>query len=414
MAILSGVPDQDGAPEDVGTRWRQLRELFVDDPEFKARYPAACKLLFDEEPTAGLLPDDLEEERSHEEPESHGRREYYTLHNMGPALFPDIPELATRWLEELNLQGLPEKEEVDISSCVLSQACADGVADQSTLTNTRSVRLGNGQVLQLQMVGWRSRRGYKRVEVLAEPRRTDAAILAALTVLEGRPIKPKKLLRAMRGEIPREEIDDNDGAIVKPWGVTLSTTFDALRLARLWVYARVLLQYYRPADFDILLIKEEQAELTKRTCVYIHEFLESLRKLMEFLEYGVPGRDTRPVVENARRDVWVAVLRDVDGLKEREIAQELGIKPSPGSARKNDYSAVREMTKRGRKILERAWGKDGWERQIELLKVDAERYRGLSDEEKAAEFEAETSWMKADGELIDRLADATTRGKLGH
>jgi hypothetical protein len=33
---------------------------------------------------------------------------------------------------------------------------------------------------------------------------------------------------------------------------------------------------------------------------------------MEFLEYGVPGQDLRPVVENANRDVQTAVFKDVE------------------------------------------------------------------------------------------------------
>ena len=43
--------------------------------------------------------------------------------------------------------------------------------------------------------------------------------------------------------------------------------------------------------------------LVEGTCARIYEFLEALRKLMEFLEYGTPDGDLRRSMENADRDV---------------------------------------------------------------------------------------------------------------
>jgi hypothetical protein len=84
-----------------------------------------------------------------------------------------------------------------------------------------------------------------------------------------------------------------------------------------------------------------------------------------------------------------SAVRDVDGLTYREIGEELGI-PRPSNADyKGDYPTVRKAVQRGRKILERAFGKEGWPRQAEAMRADATRWKSLSSKEQFRESLAE-------------------------
>jgi len=47
------------------------------------------------------------------------------------------------------------------------------------------------------------------------------------------------------------------------------------------------------------------------------------------------------------------------------------------------------MVRRGRRILEQALGVEGWRRQAEAMRIEAERWSALSEEEREAELEAE-------------------------
>ena len=146
-------------------------------------------------------------------------------------------------------------------------------------------------------------------------------------------------------------------------------------------YVLSLLRYHRPAFDD--LAHEKQLELVEQTSKRVDNLLTASRKLVEYLEYGVPDRDTRPVLENANRDVQAAVLRDVEGLKLLEIAKRLNLTVTSEKGKEWDNSRVREMVKRGRKLLESALGKEGWQKQIKAMNRDADWFRELTETEKA-------------------------------
>ena len=88
-------------------------------------------------------------------------------------------------------------------------------------------------------------------------------------------------------------------------------------------YALMLLRYHSPGFDDLAL--EVRADLIAETCAHINEFVEVLRKLMTFLEHGKPKRRGPAATKVASRDVKAAVLRDVDGLSNRQIAEALCI-----------------------------------------------------------------------------------------
>jgi hypothetical protein len=139
----------------------------------------------------------------------------------------------------------------------------------------------------------------------------------------------------------------------------------------------MLLRYHRPG-FDNAPL-EERAELLAGTCAHINEFLEALRKLMAFVEYGVPGRGAVPVARTAARDVEAAVLKDVEGLTHHEIGKRLGVPPPANFSYKGDHPTVRKMVARGRRILILALGEEGWQVQAGAMRTEARRFLSLDE-----------------------------------
>jgi hypothetical protein len=125
--------------------------------------------------------------------------------------------------------------------------------------------------------------------------------------------------------------------------------------------------------------------LLVHACSHTNEFLDTLKKLMNFLEYGSPDGRTRVATRDADTDVKAAVLRDVDGLTYRKIGEELDLPRPKDFEVKGDYARVRQMVSRGRKIIFLAIGKDGWRRHIEAMRAEAKRWNSLSDVEQEAE-----------------------------
>ena len=120
----------------------------------------------------------------------------------------ELPEFASEWLEELTRVGyrgmatvsrksgvhrLPNKEQAYslMYSAVSRPLGLDERAYPVTFENSR-------QVLWLQLAGERSDgRAYTEVRVSGRPLRTDEAILAALTVLEGEQVDAKQVREAL-------------------------------------------------------------------------------------------------------------------------------------------------------------------------------------------------------------------------
>lgn len=148
-------------------------------------------------------------------------------------------------------------------------------------------------------------------------------------------------------------------------------------------YVLLLLRYYRP-DFDDLP-QEEKIGLIEHACGHINEFLEALRKLAAFLEYGAPGKHQKSAARDADRDVRAAVRRDVDGLTYRQIGEEFELPPPKDFKYKGDHPTARQMVSRGRSILERSLGIEGWREHIEAMRAEAKRWSSLSEVEQDAE-----------------------------
>jgi hypothetical protein len=302
-----------------------------------------------------------------------------------------FPEFAKEWLAELNRVGYrgmvpfrfynPEivwpvstKQQPDRSNSAVSVnlgACEDAYA---------VVPKGSRQVLWLQLDGPRSiKRGYREVRVSDKPIRTDTAIVSALTALEGRSVNVEEL---------RESLENSDISLYQSLYMQAlksegPSPFSKHTSSLFLDYVLLLLRYHRP-DFHFLS-REEKIGLLVHTCNRTNEFLDALKKLVSFLEYGTPDGTAKAATRDADTDVKAAVLRDVDGLTHREIGEELGVPPPKDFEIKGDYARVRQMVIRGRKILVLAIGEDGWRRHIEAMRAEAKRWNSLDEVEQEVE-----------------------------
>jgi hypothetical protein len=139
--------------------------------------------------------------------------------------------------------------------------------------------------------------------------------------------------------------------------------FRELRHLQALDYVLMLFRYHQPGFDD--LPPQERTNLVVDACAYVNRLLEALRKLVTFLELGEMNFRGPAALKVAGRDVQAAVLRDVDGLTNREIGERLGV-PLPTDFRiKADHPTVCKMVGRGRRALKAALGEDGWKGQGE-------------------------------------------------
>jgi hypothetical protein len=323
----------------------------------------------------------------------------------------ELPEFAGRWLEELARVGyrsmttvrredgerpLPNKQQADPfwDSAVSRPLSVEEGAYPVTFENSR-------QILWLQLEGERSRRrGYKEVRVSDRPLRTDEAILAALTVLEGKQVDA----RQVREALDASSIDLNVSLTGQFWeGHDLPAPLPE----NLLEYVFLLLRYHRP-EFDDLP-REAKLDLIERTCGHINECVDAARRLSAFLEYGVPGKPQRGAARTADRDVRAAVRRDVDEWTYRRIGEELEVPLPQDFDYKGDHPRVRQMVSRGRNILERTLGKDGWQKHIDAMRTEAKRWNALTELEQCAEDTAKSLGMPY--EEAQRICEEENKGR---
>ena len=281
--------------------------------------------------------------------------------------------------------------------------------------NVRKVSLVKGDKQQDLWIRFDTRRtfaGYMDVEVMEAPR-SEAAILAAMIAWEAQTVDFERVLEVLAAKRAREEMGnpgvsfraldektqaylqdlrnivagDEDAASAE-WDSVICSyleykggdgVFDTVPTHLSYILH--LIRYYRPR-FDNYS-PGEKLNLLKRTHNLIKDTLESFQKLRSLLEYGTPNRNLRPVIENAWRDVKVAILHDVDGLSYREIGDQVRVPVNTESKTftiKGDHASVRKMGDRGRSILEDAFGKDGWRERAEAMRAQKAWWRSLSEE----------------------------------
>jgi len=287
------------------------------------------------------------------------------------------------------------------------------------------VRLANNQVIWLQFDAPRDdlEQEYQNIKVYEEPLETDKAIIAAVVALETKPLGGERLQQAFLTHKVNEDVLKKASSVqesslskkslthlLRAWGDALrdsqqndSMLHDANAGDELAAYGGMqtfhciedLLRCFRPEYDD--LDRHEQAALVEATCARINDFHTALGKLVAFLEYGKPGKGKKgtakklkPGVENARRDIQAALLKDAEGLSFEEIAEKQGDRPAREANKdKNDHPTARGRYKRGRDMLQRAWGKEGYSERVEAMKAERKRRQNLNEEERLRESLAE-------------------------
>ncbi len=277
--------------------------------------------------------------------------------------------------------------------------------DDEPLVNARRVQWdkeGKVQDLWIRFDTHRTHAGYMAVEVVDAPR-SDPAILAAMTALISQPVdfeqflEAKRFLHSQDYKVRQKKIEDTHRKISEGQAVSSSEFEEYFRLLlEDWAmkerqeplrYILPLIRYYKPEAAHYS--KEEYSELLKQTCSYVADFLESLRRLQAFLEYGTPNRNLRPVIQKPKRDVRAAVLHDVEGLTYLEIGRRMKLPDPPDLEIKGENQTVRKMVNRGREILEKAFGEEGWQERVESMKAEKASWRSLSKEEQDRETDVE-------------------------
>jgi hypothetical protein len=123
---------------------------------------------------------------SYQDPEYYSEYPYLALRDLGVMLWPDLDDLVDEWLKVLREEGLPDRLQLRASRP--SRHSSSGIS-------FKMVTVDNGEVIWVR-IDESLPQGYE-VRVLEKRRRTDKAILVALTVLESDPIDVERLRRAL-------------------------------------------------------------------------------------------------------------------------------------------------------------------------------------------------------------------------
>jgi hypothetical protein len=330
----------------------------------------------------------------------------------------DVRAFAREWLEELLRVGYYGMEEsLGLPLKQQSKEFFTPPRSRPIYGQAYPARVGEiGQIVWLKLDGPRlPERGYREISVSDEPLRTDAAILAALTALEGRAIDVGTLRKVLAKILPLrgESFFDRFAKALEDGNSReeLRPTLQDLRHHQTLDYALMLLRYHSPG-FDEMVL-QERVDLIEETCSHINEFLEVLHKLMTFLEHGKPKRRGPAATKVAARDIKAAVLREVDGLTNRQIAQALCINTPSDFLIKGDHPTVRKMVRRGRSALVAALGEEGWQAQAQAMKDEANRWHSRSEVQRQAELEAEALGVPYD-EVLKRLEEESRQSGRGN
>lgn len=207
------------------------------------------------------------------------------------------------------------------------------------------------------------------------------------------------------------------------------TTMEADRAERkeLWQYAgdepeldfaEALLRYYRN-DFDSLE-PDVQKDLKVEAYIKIYDFLESLRLLMAYLEYGEPRKGVkRKPLTAFRRDVRAAELKHIEGLNNYEVAEKLDAEGlgfeepkhyrDPAEKKEKLARKARDSAKRGKEqYLEEGLGEKKLRQHFRKARGEIEHFKKLNEVD-------QLMWKLADNSEYIRLhviRDKDKRDKL--
>ncbi len=297
----------------------------------------------------------------------------------------ELTTLAELWMQRLAYTGLHKTD--PSSGSVPKEPSYNHPNVGQFYSSTFPAKLeGSRKVIWLRADGRRTERGYKSVTILSAPLRTDVAILAALTSLEGKRIAPENLEDSAVEAFLKlsESTSDSVEMSEQEW-------MKGLLLMPKLEYVTALLRHFRPEFND--LPRGDQVALVREACKRTNAFLEALRQLAAFLEYGSPGKDLRPAIEDAERDIRAAELQDIEGLSSVKLGEVLGVEAPASDEFKRTNSRALNMAKRGRCLLVDAFGEEGWQKLAEKKRAEQKHFLALSSEERGLVEFAEAEGM---------------------
>jgi hypothetical protein len=290
--------------------------------------------------------------------------------------------------------------------------------------NTKRAQHSSGQVMRLLLNDKRTEQGYRGAGVLVGPSRTEEAYVAALLALHGeemereRDIKNRQsdemaraskailyfeLMRSGRTDVAaRDTVHQamRDLHLYKEGPVKATDYFEGLKLTPL----DELLRYFRPEFHEAS--EKERIELLEHTIGYVNEYLEALRRLTAFLQYGktgayegLPTKQVTQAAKQVRAAEFRELVRNERGapLPYAKIGKLLGEQPTPGQAPRSYEGRIKRMVEAGKGILKQALGEEGYRDYMEEKRAELEYWQTLS-EEKQSEIHMEENFGVAPGE----------------
>ncbi len=239
--------------------------------------------------------------------------------------------------------------------------------------------------------------GYRAARVLDRFLSTDAAIIAAVSVLE-----------FWREEAAMMAGDGDASTRVRRMGAKLPPPLNVNK------YAVSLLRHHVP-DFDDLP-QDHQIALIGEVQDRVEAVARATDALMRTLEQGLEKQmpKDREQLGKLNAKVRAAQLRDIGGVSYPNIARLVGA-PEPGMQDKikNDHLLVRkEWVKGGRDVLERALGgEEAYRAYCEAKKDEAERFRALTDDERMRRLIANSLTVFGGRGVGEKVAELFMRSK---
>jgi hypothetical protein len=294
-------------------------------------------------------------------------------------------------------------------------------------TNSKWVRHSSGQVMRLLLNATRTEQGYKGAEVLVGPSRTEEAYVAATLALKGEEMERERDKRNRQSD----EMAQASKAILffelKPFGRTdgaaRDTVYQAMRDLHLYKEGPVkatdfveglkltpldeLLRYFRPEFHEAS--EKERIELLEHTIGYVNEYLEALRRLTAFLQYGktgayegLPTKQVTQAAKQVRAAEFRELVRNERGapLPYAKIGKLLGEQPTPGQAPRSYEGRIKRMVEAGKGILKQALGEEGYRDYMEEKRAELEHWQTLSKDEQGA-IQMEENFGLASGDAYE-------------
>jgi hypothetical protein len=270
----------------------------------------------------------------------------------------------------------------------------------------------------------RTEQGYRGAEVLVGPSRTEEAYVAAVLALQGEEMEREgdeknlqsnemaqaskailyfELMRSGRTDgAARDTVHQamRDLHLYKEGPVKATDYFEGLKLTPL----DELLRYFRPEFHEAS--EKERIELLEHTIGYVNEYLEALRRLTAFLQYGktgayegLPTKQVTQAANQVRAAEFRELVRNERGalVPYAKIGKLLGEQPTPGQAPRSYEGRIKRMVEAGKGILKQALGEQGYRDYMEEKRAELEHWQTLS-EEKQSEIHMEENFGVAPGE----------------